>query len=1242
MSLKGLIRKGIIGLLIVLMSVQGWHGIPIVDSNTAYAADEFNDTLIDTTIPAVGATEVDGAAPLVIQFKEAVKKSESAVGNIVITRLQDNIPVATIRMDSSDVKIKGTLADPDAPESVDGVGKEVSITHPLLRGGTYYVQFDTGSLVTVDGTAVKGPTLQQWKFSTKGIGTAKVSTYYPTLGAVSVPTTSNIQLNYNDSITAGAGKIQIFQGSTVVEELDITAGSPRIVINGRTLTIDPSNNFSNGITYSVVMPEGALRDSVGNDVKGINRGEWNFTAFSSDPTALTVSSLSPTNGASNVSLTNELTVTFNKELSSAYITGAVILKSANGVAVPATVLLNSTNNRQLRIIPLSSLTSNTTYTVDILGGFLRDNAGNLFTGLNGANSWTFRTLSSDTTAPVLKTAKMYSNNIIRLTYDELLSSLDPFASSFTVTINGENRNVSTSYVSGDSVYVVLDTGVAVGQVVRIAYAPGTGTRKIQDMSFNAAAAFSARDVENGLDSIMSKPREGTAYGNTISLYYPETVYINSSDAARQFSVTADGASVGISSISTNNSSLVTLSLNRSIQNGEVVRVSYEPGSWPVKDTRGQALAGFSGFYVRNSIDTKAPEFQSAEVSGSTLWIRYNEPLSRTNKPLKSQYSVLVDGKAVFVNDTEIEDDLVTLTLASAVASTQNVSLSYVPGTLRLTDLNGNPAGYINLAPVTYTYGNGKILSAVLQGDIVSITFKDPLQAQMALTAPQFVVQLGGSAVSVTSAATSGSLLTLKISSAATSGQTGTVSYVPGAVPLRDALNNTIAAFGPLTLQLNGSSTGSQTNSRPSWLTELDASSYGQSLLVMSNDTATNVSAMTRNNLSTRQFNVDASKLLQAYEYATTAGKTAQPVVFEINADESSAYVGFPLGALAQLASSNRSSSIGIKYGDRLWTLPLSNLDVSSIIQGVGASTNTGSSYLYVQIETVPVSGSGTLDGLLLAAGAQKLGNNTNIYLSAFNGNNNQRVEQSFKSQLAIQLPLKTPTTTSGLTYIDPGTFILSNVPSSFKTTINSVVIQGQLNGNQTVVPVTHIVNYQDTSSHWASAVIKELSAKWIIGTPNGSFYGPNQNITRAEFAELVAKGMGLAGNQTATGRFRDVLGGGTTSAYIGAAAEAGIITGNTDGTFKPDRPITREQMALMMVRAMNYGGKTVSLQSSAATTLSKFKDSNKIQSKDSVAKAVQEGIIQGMTARTFEPQGNATRAQAAVMLKRVLDKLGYL
>ncbi|WP_186381029.1 Ig-like domain-containing protein [Paenibacillus xylanexedens] len=1261
MTTTRLARKGIIFLLVLLLTVQGSLGF-LSNNNKAYAAEDdprWEEIFFESTVPAANTVDVDGKEPLVINFKEAVRKANSDV-KLYIDRYQDGIQEEIIYINSEDVLIGDPSADPEVPASSTGTGTQVTIKHKELPGGTYYIMYDAGAFVTVaNNQGIGSPSSGLWKFTTKGIGTAKPTAFFPMKGAGSVPLASNVQLNYSEAIKAGTGEIQIMQGNNVFEKFNVK-DSNRIRINGSSITITPSKNFENNATYSVLVPEGAFRDlKQGNDVSSIEQGEWSFTAFQSDPTALTVTNLSPANGTSGVPLTGDLFVTFNKDLDQSFI-GRITLKSANGSVVTTTPSFVSSNKRQLRIAPSTSLASNTSYSVDIAGGALQDSTGNIFVGLNGATSWTFRTLSPDTKPPVIKTAKMHDNSTIRLTYDKWLSSTGPLSTSYTVTVNGENRNVSSTYTSGDSVYVVLDTGVAVGQVVRIAYAPGTTGNRVTDQSYNAAAAFGARDVENGLDSVMSKPREGNAYYSTITLYYPETVYITSSDAARQFSVTADQSNVGINSISINGSSVVTLNLSRSITDGEVVRVAYTPGAWPVKDTRGQALAGFSGFYVRNSIDTKPPEFKSAEVSGNKLWVRYNEPLSTTNKPTNSQYSVLVDGKPVYVNASVIEDDLVTLTLASAVKETQNISLSYVPGSLRLTDLNNNPAGYLNLTPVTYTYGNGKILSATIQGDTVQINFRDAIQAEAALTLPQFSVVVNSSTATILSATASGSVVTLKLdtSTIGTTTLTGTVSYVPGAVPIRDASSVTVPAFGPLALQqtTNTNVNNNQTGSRPVWVTEMDTSNYGQPLLVMNNNTASAVPAMSHFNRSTRQFNVDGAKLIQTFEYASASGKLNQPIVFEIPDSEASAFVGFPLNALTQLTTSYRTGSIGVKYGDRLWTVPLANLDlaamsrslgtigVSTVVTPINTSAATGASApsFYVQLETVPMSSSGTMEGLIASARAQKLANSTDVYAFASSGTNNQRVEQKVKSQLAMQLAANTPSLTSGFAFVDPVTFKLSNVPSSFKNIASGVVIQGKLNGNQEIVPINNVVSYPDTASHWASEVIKELSAKWIISAPNGSYYRPNENISRAEFAELVARGLGLSGEPTAASRFPDVRSGSITSAYIGAAAEAGIITGNTDGTFKPDRPITREQMAIMMVRALNYGGKQTVLNSSSTSILSKFNDNKKIQSKDSVAKAVQEGIIQGMTSRTFEPQGNATRAQAAVMLKRVLDKLGYL
>lgn len=1254
MKLKSIAKKGLLGILIVMLTAQGWlTGWSVVEQAT-YAAGELSTKGIVNTIPGVKGKNVDGSAPLVIEFARPVQKAADTQGMITIKRNNDDTVVTAIAISSDDVIIgtAGPITDPVVPPTEDGsttspaTGQFVTIMpEKSLPGGNYYVQIDADAFIYADGAAPAAfaGLNKEWTFDTQGVGTTYITNKIPQNAAIQVKPSEVLTLTFNQPVVAGAGTLQIFEGNvtgTAFEEIPITSnGSPRITgLGNRTITIDPVKNFNSNSTYYIVMPQGFLRDTDGNDISAISGMDWGFNV-QSDPTSLTVSTLSPTNGTTNAPLTGNLTVTFSKELDPNY-RGEITLKKANGAIVASTTTFNSSNNRQLLITPASTLDSNTNYVVDIPANAFRDKAGNAFAGLNGSTSWTFKTLSKDTTPPALKTAKMHSNNTIRLTYDEWLYSTNSLNSSFTVTVNGENRNVSYTYISGDSVYVVLDTGVAVGQVVRIAYAPGTGNR-LTDQSLNAAAAFASRDVENGLDSVMSKPREGSVYYSTITLYYPETVYITSSDAARQFSVTADQSAVGISSISVNNSSVVTLNLSRSITDGEVVRVAYTPGSWPVKDSRGQALAGFSGFYVRNTIDTKPPEFKAAEVSGNKLWIRYNEPLKTSNKPLNSQYSVLVDGKPVYVTDSIIEDDLVTLTLASSVRETQNITLSYVPGALRLTDLNSNPAGYLNLTPVTYTFGNGRILSATLQGDTVRINFRDTIQSQTALTVSQFNVQLGNSTMAVLSASASGSVVTLKLdNTSSAASQTGTVSYVPGAVPIRDIVNATLPAFGPLTLQQTTNTTdGNQTGGSPSWLSEVSASSYGQSLLVMNNGTASATSAVSHYNRPTRQFNVDAAKLIQAFEYASTVGKTNQPIVFEIPDSEASAYVGFPINTLNQVAASYRTGTIGIKYGELLWTVPLSNLNQVSLGQNVGTN---GDSFLYVQLETVPFSVSATMEGLIVEAGAQKLGNYTDVYLFTRNNTTNQQVDQNIKSQLTMELSANTPKITSGFAYIDPVTFMLSNVPSSFRNTTGGVVIQGKLNGNQSVVPVNHSVSYQDTTSHWAGEVIKALSAKWIINEPNGSFYRPNENITRAEFAELVARGLGLKGEQNAASRFLDVRGGSVTSAYIGAAAEAGIITGNTDGTFRPDRPITREQMAIMMVRAMNYGGQPVVLNTSAASALSKFSDSKKIQSKDLVAKAVQEGIIQGMTSKTFVPQGNATRAQAAVMMKRVLDKLGYL
>lgn len=80
----------------------------------------------------------------------------------------------------------------------------------------------------------------------------------------------------------------------------------------------------------------------------------------------------------------------------------------------------------------------------------------------------------------------------------------------------------------------------------------------------------------------------------------------------------------------------------------------------------------------------------------------------------------------------------------------------------------------------------------------------------------------------------------------------------------------------------------------------------------------------------------------------------------------------------------------------------------------------------------------------------------------------------------------------------------------------------------------------------------------------------------------------------------------------------------------------------MMVRALKYGEVNTSLTGTPEQALTKFRDASKIRYKEAVAQTVQSGVIQGINVNTFQPKGNATRAQAVVMIKRVLDRIGEL
>ncbi|MEG6567997.1 S-layer homology domain-containing protein [Thermoanaerobacterium saccharolyticum] len=176
--------------------------------------------------------------------------------------------------------------------------------------------------------------------------------------------------------------------------------------------------------------------------------------------------------------------------------------------------------------------------------------------------------------------------------------------------------------------------------------------------------------------------------------------------------------------------------------------------------------------------------------------------------------------------------------------------------------------------------------------------------------------------------------------------------------------------------------------------------------------------------------------------------------------------------------------------------------------------------------------------------------------------------------------------------------------------------------------------FNDIKNHWAKDDIEVLASKHIVEGVDANNFAPDKTITRAEFAAMMIRLLGIP-EETYKGEFSDVKTGDWYANAIEAAYKAGIILG--DGSnMRPNDKITREEMAAIAMRV--YG--KLAAYNEEQINKTTFSDDNIISdwAKNAVANAVKQHIINGEPNNMFAPKGNATRAEAAAVLYNLLDK----
>lgn len=472
---------------------------------------------------------------------------------------------------------------------------------------------------------------------------------------------------------------------------------------------------------------------------------------------------------------------------------------------------------------------------------IQDGAGNDAASL-AATAVTNNTPVTDTTPPVFASATVNGSTLV-MTYTEadlMDAAAPPPTSAFQVRVGLATVGVNAVAVDANlkTVTLTLATPVVNGDAVTVAYTDPTGgndANAIQDVSGNDAATLSARGVTNNTPDVTAPVFSSAAVnGSVLVMTYTDASSLDAAHAppTGAFSVLVGGVARGVSSVAVNaGAKTVTLTLASAVAFGETVTVAYaDPTAGndvnAIQDAAGNDAASLSATTVtNNSTDVTAPVFAGAAVNTATLVLTYTEQdmLDASNPPPTSAFNVMVEGapRAVSAVAVNAASKTVTLTLASAVAQGQEVTVAYTDPTggndvAAIQDRSGNDAVTFGATVVTNNTPAADITapvfaSAAVNGTSLVLNYADAnlLDEANIPGAGAFEVLVNSivDAVIAVDVDATARTVTLTLATAVTAGQTVTVAYTdPTAgndvAAIQDAAGNDAPTLGPTTATNN--------------------------------------------------------------------------------------------------------------------------------------------------------------------------------------------------------------------------------------------------------------------------------------------------------------------------------------------------------------------------------------------------------------------------------------------------------
>lgn len=344
------------------------------------------------------------------------------------------------------------------------------------------------------------------------------------------------------------------------------------------------------------------------------------------------------------------------------------------------------------------------------------------------------------------------------------------------------------------------------------------------------------------------------------------------------------------------------------------------------------------------------------------------------------------------------------------------------------------------------------------------------------------------------------------------------------------------------------------------------------------------------------------------------------------------------GSVVKALEAN-AAQLQIQTGKGTYTIPASLIDIGGLSAQLGAGTNLQDMAIRIQISASSADKTAQVREAAKTGQLQTIGNPVDFEITAVYGSQTVPVNKFngyVERKIAIPDDVSPSGITTGVVLTDDGALhheptVVVQENGKYYAKISSLT-------NSTYSVIYNPRAMEDVSAHWASAEVNDMTSRLIIEGVSDKEFMPNAAITRAEFAAIVTRGLGIQ-PKNYTGGFSDVASSSWYAGAVQAAADYDLIDGYVDGTYRPNRNITRQEAVAVLIRAGAIAKLDASLTTDEANrSLSAFADGGDVPSwaRSSIASAVNLNLLKGRGGK-LDPEANLTRAEAAVIVRRLLQ-----